>query len=150
VQATPARLRCVADASLAPRLHERLAGAGLGCKILAGEAGLVEVASLPEVDCVMAAIVGAAGLRATLAAARTGKKLLLANKEALVVAGPVFMESVRSSGAMLLPIDSEHNAIFQCLPHFAAGESVAKGSAGSFSPDRADPSGRVRVRSCTA
>src|SRR3989441_8241474 len=75
----------------------------------------------------MAAIVGAAGLRATLAAARTGKKLLLANKEALVVAGPVFMERVRSSGAMLLPIDSEHNAIFQCLPHFAAGESVAKG-----------------------
>jgi len=117
---------CVADASLASRLHERLAGAGLACKILAGESGLVEVASLPEVDCVMAAIVGAAGLRATLAAARTGKKLLLANKEALVVAGPVFMERVRSSGAMLLPIDSEHNAIFQCLPPFAAGESVAK------------------------
>ncbi|HYS76539.1 MAG TPA: 1-deoxy-D-xylulose-5-phosphate reductoisomerase, partial [Burkholderiales bacterium] len=118
---------CVADASLAPRLHERLAGAGLGCKILAGEAGLVEVASLPEVDCVMAAIVGAAGLRATLAAARAGKKLLLANKEALVVAGSVFMQTVRSSGAMLLPIDSEHNAIFQCLPPFASGELVAKG-----------------------
>ena len=118
---------CVADASLAPRLHERLSGAGFGCKILAGEAGLAEVASLPGVDCVMAAIVGAAGLRATLAAARAGKKLLLANKEALVVAGPVFMETVRASGAMLLPIDSEHNAIFQCLPPFAAGESVAKG-----------------------
>src|SRR5205823_807837 len=85
------------------------------------------VASLPEVDCVMAAIVGAAGLRATLAAARAGKKLLLANKEALVVAGPVFMETVRASGAMLLPIDSEHNAIFQCLPPFASGELVAKG-----------------------
>jgi len=85
------------------------------------------VASLPGVDCVMAAIVGAAGLRATLAAARAGKKILLANKEALVVAGPVFMETVRASGAMLLPIDSEHNAIFQCLPPFAAGDLAAKG-----------------------
>ena len=118
---------CLADASHAPRLRERLAGAGLNCKILAGEAGLVEAASLPEVDCVMAAIVGAAGLRATLAAAKAGKRLLLANKEALVVAGPVFMETVRSSGAMLLPIDSEHNAIFQCLPPFATGELAIKG-----------------------
>ena len=118
---------CVADVAHAPRLRERLAGAGVGCRVLAGEAGLVEVASLPEVDCVMAAIVGAAGLRATLAAARAGKKLLLANKEALVIAGPVFMETVRASGAMLLPIDSEHNAIFQCLPPFASGELVAKG-----------------------
>jgi len=118
---------CVADPAYAPRLRERLAGAGVGCRVLAGEAGLVEVASLPEVDCVMAAIVGAAGLRATLAAARAGKKLLLANKEALVIAGPVFMETVRASGAMLLPIDSEHNAIFQCLPPFASGELVAKG-----------------------
>jgi 1-deoxy-D-xylulose-5-phosphate reductoisomerase len=118
---------CVADAAHGPRLRERLAGAGVGCRVLAGEAGLVEVASLPEVDCVMAAIVGAAGLRATLAAAKAGKKLLLANKEALVIAGPVFMETVRASGAMLLPIDSEHNAIFQCLPPFASGELVAKG-----------------------
>jgi 1-deoxy-D-xylulose-5-phosphate reductoisomerase len=118
---------CVADASNAPRLRGLLSGAGVGCKVLAGEEGLVEVASLPEVDCVMAAIVGAAGLRATLAAAKAGKKLLLANKEALVVAGPVFMETVRASGAMLLPIDSEHNAIFQCLPPFAAGELAAKG-----------------------
>ena len=116
---------CVADASQAPRLRERLAGAG--CRILAGEEGLVEVASLPDVDCVMAAIVGAAGLRATLAAAKAGKKLLLANKEALVVAGSVFMEAVRSSRATLLPIDSEHNAIFQCLPPFASGELAAKG-----------------------
>jgi len=69
---------CVADTSHAPRLRERLAAAGVGCRVLAGEAGLVEAASLPEVDCVMAAIVGAAGLRATLAAARAGKKLLLA------------------------------------------------------------------------
>src|SRR5258705_381501 len=114
----------VAAGSRGPRLRERIGAAGAGCKVIAGEEGVMETATLPEVDCVMAAIVGAAGLRATLAAARAGKKLLLANKEALVVAGPVFMESVRSSGAMLLPIDSEHNAIFQCLPPFAAGESA--------------------------
>jgi 1-deoxy-D-xylulose-5-phosphate reductoisomerase len=118
---------CVADAARAPRLRERLATAGASCKVLAGEEGLVEIASLPEVDCVMAAIVGAAGLRATLAAAAAGKKLLLANKEALVVAGPVFMETVRAKRATLLPIDSEHNAIFQCLPPFASGELAAKG-----------------------
>ncbi len=118
---------CVADASQGSRLRERLANAGVSCEVLAGEEGLVEIASLRDVDCVMAAIVGAAGLRATLAAAKAGKKLLLANKEALVVAGPVFMETVRASGATLLPIDSEHNAIFQCLPAFAAGELAAKG-----------------------
>lgn len=118
---------CVADASCAPQLRDRLSGAGVSCKILAGEAGLVEVASLPEVDCVMAAIVGAAGLRSTLAAAKTGCKLLLANKEALVVAGSVLMKSVRASGATLLPIDSEHNAIFQCLPPFASGDLARKG-----------------------
>ena len=116
---------CIADASQAPRLRERLAGTGF--RILAGEEGLVETVSSPQIDCVMAAIVGAAGLRATLAAAKAGKKLLLANKEALVVAGPVFMGTVRASGAMLLPIDSEHNAIFQCLPAFATGELAAKG-----------------------
>jgi 1-deoxy-D-xylulose-5-phosphate reductoisomerase len=118
---------CVADAAQAPRLRERIAAAGLACRVLAGDEGLVEIASLPGVDCVMAAIVGAAGLRATLAAARAGKKLLLANKEALVVAGPVFMETVRASRAVLLPIDSEHNAIFQCLPPFASGDLAAKG-----------------------
>ena len=79
-------------------------------------AALEQVARLPEVDAVMAAIVGAAGLRPTLAAARAGKKILLANKETLVMAGNVFMDAVRASGAMLLPIDSEHNAIFQALP----------------------------------
>lgn len=118
---------CVADASRAPRLRERLAAAGTGCRVLAGEEGLVEVASLPGVDSVVAAIVGAAGLRATLAAARAGKKLLLANKEALVVAGPVFIETVRANQAMLLPIDSEHNAVFQCLPPFTVGELARKG-----------------------
>jgi 1-deoxy-D-xylulose-5-phosphate reductoisomerase len=118
---------CVADTSRAARLRERLGAAGASCKVLAGEEGLAEAASLPEVDCVMAAIVGAAGLRATLAAAKAGKKLLLANKEALVVAGPVFMETVRASGSTLLPIDSEHNAIFQCLPPFASGGLAGKG-----------------------
>lgn len=118
---------CVADGSRAPLLRERLAAAGLPCKVLSGEAGLVEIASLPAIDCVVAAIVGAAGLRATLGAAMAGKKLLLANKEALVTAGPVFMDAVRASGAILLPIDSEHNAIFQCLPPFASGELASKG-----------------------
>jgi len=85
-------------------------------KVLEGTTGLVEVASLPEVDIVMAAIVGSAGLLPTLAAARTGKRILLANKEALVMAGSLFMETVAQQGAELLPIDSEHNAIFQCMP----------------------------------
>ena len=76
----------------------------------------MEVASAPEVDAVMAAIVGAAGLRPTLAAVEAGKKVLLANKEALVMSGALFMQAVRQSGSVLLPIDSEHNAIFQCMP----------------------------------
>jgi 1-deoxy-D-xylulose-5-phosphate reductoisomerase len=84
--------------------------------VLGGASGLEEVARAPETDYVMAAIVGAAGLLPTLAAARAGKRVLLANKEALVMAGTLFMEAVRANGAELLPIDSEHNAIFQCLP----------------------------------
>jgi 1-deoxy-D-xylulose-5-phosphate reductoisomerase len=84
--------------------------------VLIGEQGLCEVAAHPEVDAVMAAIVGAAGLKPTLAAVEAGKKVLLANKEALVMSGALFIEAVRRSGAVLLPIDSEHNAIFQCLP----------------------------------
>ncbi len=85
-------------------------------KILCGVEGLCQIAIAPEVDMVMAAIVGAAGLLPTLEAARAGKKVLLANKEALVMAGSLFMKAVRESGATLLPIDSEHNAVFQCLP----------------------------------
>src|SRR5205085_1275840 len=77
--------------------------------------------SLPEADTVMAAIVGAAGLKPTLAAAKAGRKLLLANKEAIVMAGPLLMDAVRRSGCELLPIDSEHNAVFQCLPASAGG-----------------------------
>lgn len=85
-------------------------------QVLCGDEGLLTVAAHPDVDTVMAAIVGAAGLPSALAAARAGKRLLLANKEALVMAGGVFMAAVAESGATLLPIDSEHNAIFQCLP----------------------------------
>ncbi len=106
----------VADAPAAALLQAQLADAGLSTRVLAGEAGLAEVAAHPEVDAVMAAIVGAAGLTPTLAAVEAGKKVLLANKEALVMSGALFMQAVRRSGAQLLPIDSEHNAIFQCLP----------------------------------
>ncbi|MFJ4053637.1 1-deoxy-D-xylulose-5-phosphate reductoisomerase [Pseudomonas sp. NPDC089743] len=106
----------VPNGEAAVRLREGLAAAGCATEVLEGEAGLCEVAAAPEVDAVMAAIVGAAGLRPTLAAVEAGKKVLLANKEALVMSGALFMEAVRRSGAVLLPIDSEHNAIFQCLP----------------------------------
>jgi 1-deoxy-D-xylulose-5-phosphate reductoisomerase len=117
----------IADARLAAELERRLRAAGADTKVLAGEAGLAEIASRAEVDAVVAAIVGAAGLRATLAAATAGKKLLLANKEALVCAGPLFMDTVRRHRATLLPVDSEHNAVFQCLPPFASGELAKKG-----------------------
>src|SRR5690606_18796743 len=94
----------------------RLRVAGCGTDVLAGAEALETVAAHPEVDAVMAAIVGAAGLRPTLAAARAGKKLLLANKEALVLSGQLLLDAVADSGARLLPIDSEHNAVFQSLP----------------------------------
>jgi 1-deoxy-D-xylulose-5-phosphate reductoisomerase len=97
-------------------LHRALAGRGLPTCVLAGDVGQVAAASLPESDTVIAAIVGAAGLRSTLAAAVAGKRILLANKEALVIGGAVFMAAATAGGATLLPIDSEHNAIFQCLP----------------------------------
>ena len=97
-------------------LKELLGGAPAGTQLLAGAAALEELAVLPQAECVMAAIVGAAGLRSTLAAARAGKRLLLANKESLVMAGSLLLAEVNASGATLLPIDSEHNAIFQCLP----------------------------------
>ncbi len=93
-----------------------------GTEVLAGPEALAQVAALPEVDAVMAAIVGAAGLQPTLAAVRAGKRVLLANKEALVMAGHVFMAEVRKSGGVLLPIDSEHNAVFQSLPRDFAGD----------------------------
>lgn len=98
------------------RLQGQLDAAGCCTEVLSGAASLVAVASAPEVDMVMAAIVGAAGLVPTLAAARSGKRILLANKEALVMSGALFMQEVAANGATLLPIDSEHNAIFQALP----------------------------------
>lgn len=115
------------DDVAAIQLRQRVREAGLGTEVLSGMAALEQVAVLPEVDAVMAAIVGAAGLRPTLAAARAGKKILLANKETLVMAGNVFMDAVRASGATLLPIDSEHNAIFQALPRGYDGNLAASG-----------------------
>ena len=115
----------VPSAEAAVRLRETLAAAGCATEVLEGEAGLCQVAAAAEVDAVMAAIVGAAGLRPTLAAVEAGKKVLLANKEALVMSGALFIEAVRRSGAVLLPIDSEHNAIFQCMPgDYARGLSA--------------------------
>ncbi|MGP6431059.1 1-deoxy-D-xylulose-5-phosphate reductoisomerase [Pseudomonas paraglycinae] len=114
----------VPEAGAARSLQDDLRAAGLSTQVLVGEEGLCQVAAAPEVDAVMAAIVGAAGLRPTLAAVEACKKILLANKEALVMSGALFMQAVRKSGSVLLPIDSEHNAIFQCMPQdFARGLS---------------------------
>jgi 1-deoxy-D-xylulose-5-phosphate reductoisomerase len=103
------------DVAAAGRVTARLRAAGLPTRVLAGSDALTAVATLPEADLVMAAIVGAAGLAPTLAAVAAGKQVLLANKEALVVAGPLLIDAARRSGARILPIDSEHNAVFQCL-----------------------------------
>ncbi len=114
------------DPAAARSLEQALAGQGLPTRVLAGEAGLIEAATLPEADTVLAAIVGAAGLAPTLAAAHAGKRILLANKEALVIGGAAFMAAVEAGGATLVPIDSEHNAIFQCLPpHYARDPKAA-------------------------
>ena len=115
------------DEDSAAQLRLLVREAGLSTEVLSGAAALEQVSVLPEVDAVMAAIVGAAGLRPTLAAARAGKKILLANKETLVMAGNVFMEAVRASGSALLPIDSEHNAIFQSLPRGYDGDLAGNG-----------------------
>ncbi len=117
----------VLEEAAATELRRQVRDAGLNTEVLCGMAALEQVVVLPEVDAVMAAIVGAAGLRPTLAAAHAGKKILLANKETLVMAGNVFMDAVRASGAMLLPIDSEHNAIFQALPRGYDGNPSASG-----------------------
>jgi 1-deoxy-D-xylulose-5-phosphate reductoisomerase len=117
----------LADATAAAVLESALRARGAATRVLAGADALVQIASLPDVDHVMAAIVGAAGLPSTLAAARAGKRLLLANKESLVMAGPLLMEIVRKSGATLLPIDSEHNAVFQCLPRDARCGEAPRG-----------------------
>ena len=110
------RFAVMPEREAASRLRERLREAGSTTEVLDGAAALADIAAHPDVDTVMAAIVGAAGLAPAIAAARAGKRLLLANKEAIVVGGALFMHAVDAGGATLLPIDSEHSAIFQCLP----------------------------------
>ena len=117
----------VLDASAAGQLQQKLRLDGLKTEVLYGLEAMEMVASLPHVDSVMAAIVGAAGLRPALAAARSGKRVLLANKETLVMSGNIFMDAVRQHGATLLPIDSEHNAIFQAMPRDFSGNMAESG-----------------------
>jgi 1-deoxy-D-xylulose-5-phosphate reductoisomerase len=124
------RRAVVGSADAAEQLSALLRASDVRCDVAFGEAALCEVAASADTDTVMAAIVGAAGLAPALAAARAGKKILLANKEALVMSGQLFMDAVQQNGATLLPIDSEHNAIFQSLPQSYArsphGAGVAK------------------------
>ncbi|QYZ65282.1 MAG: 1-deoxy-D-xylulose 5-phosphate reductoisomerase [Gammaproteobacteria bacterium (ex Lamellibrachia satsuma)] len=110
------QIAVMADATSAAELAKRLAENGSDVEVLSGVAGLEQVAAMPEADYVMAAIVGAAGLLPAMAAVRAGKRVLLANKEALVVSGRLFMEAAEAHEAEILPIDSEHNAVFQCMP----------------------------------
>lgn len=110
------RYAVMTEQAAASELREKLAAAKCDTEVLAGPRALIDVATAPEVTTLMAAIVGAAGLPATLAAAKAGKRILLANKETLVVSGQLFMDAIRESGAALLPIDSEHSAIYQSLP----------------------------------
>jgi 1-deoxy-D-xylulose-5-phosphate reductoisomerase len=112
------------DAGAALKLEQLCVSAGLPTRVLAGAQGIIEVVSAPKVNSVMAAIVGAAGLLPSIKAASCGKTVLLANKEALVMAGDVFLAAARQGGAKILPIDSEHNAVFQCLPPPASGAST--------------------------
>jgi len=115
------RYAALADQAASRRLADRIAAAGLDTEVLGGPSALAELAAHEEVDTVMAAIVGAAGLAPTIAAARAGKRILLANKESLVMAGDVFLRACREGRATVLPIDSEHNAVFQCLPSEGRG-----------------------------
>ncbi len=116
------QLAAMADPASAARLAALLRAERIPTEVMSGPAGLEAVATHPDASDLMAAIVGAAGVLPTLAAVRLGRRILLANKEALVVAGDLFMSSARRSGALVLPIDSEHNAVFQCLPNeFGSG-----------------------------
>lgn len=119
------KVAVVADADGARSLATRLADAGLKIEVTYGPQALIEIAQASEVTMVVAAIVGAAGLQSTLAAARAGKRILLANKESLVLSGALFMATAERAGATLLPLDSEHNAIFQCLPQVAGENRIA-------------------------
>jgi 1-deoxy-D-xylulose-5-phosphate reductoisomerase len=121
------RYAVVLEAAAAERLRVLLRQNGIDTEVLCGAEALLQVASHAEVGIVVAAIVGIAGLRPTLAAAKSGKRILLANKESLVTAGALFMSAIRSSGAELLPIDSEHNAIFQSLPDLREGSLEERG-----------------------
>ncbi|MEE3322231.1 MAG: 1-deoxy-D-xylulose-5-phosphate reductoisomerase [Pseudomonadota bacterium] len=114
------------DEQAAEKLRNHLRAGGSDTEVLAGEAALSQVAAHEQADTVVAAIVGAAGVRPTLAAVKAAKRVLLANKEALVVTGALFMNAVRDSGATLLPLDSEHNAIFQCLPAEGVNDGVER------------------------
>lgn len=128
------------DPAAAEKLQNELSRYGCTTKVLQGAASLDEIVALPQVNIVMAAIVGAAGLSSSIAAARAGKRILLANKESLVMSGHLFMDEVRAHGAELLPIDSEHNAIFQCMPdnytkglaHIGVAKILLTGSGGPF------------------
>jgi 1-deoxy-D-xylulose-5-phosphate reductoisomerase len=115
------------DMDAARSLAEALSRDGVATRVLAGPRGMIEAATLESADTVVAAIVGAAGLAPTLAAARAGKRILLANKEALVIGGAAFMAAVEAGGATIFPVDSEHNAIFQCLPAGYLRDPVAAG-----------------------
>jgi 1-deoxy-D-xylulose-5-phosphate reductoisomerase len=116
------RYAVLRDAAAAAALRNHLGALGSDVEVLEGDQALEQVAASADTDVVVAAIVGAAGIRSTLAAVQAGKRVLLANKEALVVTGSLFMDQVRRHGAELIPLDSEHNAIFQCLPE--AGRSL--------------------------
>jgi 1-deoxy-D-xylulose-5-phosphate reductoisomerase len=153
-----ARLAVIADPSLESALQAALAARGATSEVLSGEAGLVAAAGAGETDIVMAAIVGAAGLQSVFHAARHGKKILLANKESLVIAGEVFVAEARRNGAQVLPVDSEHNAIFQSLPSgFEDGldgagveKIILTASGGPFLDLPADELGRVTPQqACT-
>jgi 1-deoxy-D-xylulose-5-phosphate reductoisomerase len=134
------RYAVMADAQAAEQLARNLQKTDPAIEVLAGAEGLERVAAGADVDYVMAGIVGAAGLLPSLAAAKAGKRVLLANKEALVMSGDLFMQAVRANGAELLPIDSEHNAIFQCMPkdhdrgldHAGVSRILLTGSGGPF------------------
>lgn len=120
-------LAALAEPARAAELEQGLRAAGLSTRVLVGAADLSEIAAAPEADLVMAAIVGAAGLAPVLAAVRAGKRVLVANKEPLVMAGRLLLSEATAAGATLIPIDSEHNAIFQCLPNGARCGTAAAG-----------------------
>src|SRR5471032_1526810 len=127
----------VGDAHIAQQVQTALRAAGSATEVTYGEEALMAVAAASECDTVVAAIVGAAGLKHTLAAARAGKRILLANKEALVMSGKIFIDAVHDNGATLLPVDSEHNAVFQCMPrevalHGGVSKIILTASGGPF------------------